>query len=81
MQKHCITAVKRVLYSWPWRCCSLPQAASPAPPDAAAIARAQAADEATIRQLDADWVKVAAPKNIDGWTAFYADDAVLLPPN
>jgi ketosteroid isomerase-like protein len=53
----------------------------PAAPDASAIAKARAEDEATIRQLDADWVKTAAAKNIDSWDAFYADNAVLLPPN
>ena len=41
----------------------------------------RAADEATIRQLDSDWVKAAAIHNADAWTAFYADDAVVLPPN
>jgi len=54
---------------------------TPPAPDAAAIASAEAADEATIRQLDADWMKVGAAKNIDGWVAFYADNAAVLPPN
>jgi uncharacterized protein (TIGR02246 family) len=40
-----------------------------------------AATEATIRQLDADWVKAAATHRADAWTAFYSDDAVVLPPN
>jgi uncharacterized protein (TIGR02246 family) len=53
----------------------------PPPPDEAAIAKARAADEAAIRQLDADWMKVGAAKNIDGWVSYYADDAVVLPPN
>jgi ketosteroid isomerase-like protein len=51
---------------------------TPAAPDAA---KTQVSDEATIRQLDADWAKVAAAKNIDGWVSFYADDATVLPPN
>jgi ketosteroid isomerase-like protein len=38
----------------------------------------RAADEATIRKLDADWVKA---KQVDAWVAFYADDAAVLPPN
>lgn len=54
---------------------------TPAAPDAAEIAKAQAADEAKIRQLDSDWVKTASAKNSDAWVAFYADDAVMLPPN
>ena len=43
--------------------------------------KARATDEATIRQLDADWVKAAKSKQVDAWTTFYADDAVVLPPN
>ncbi len=39
------------------------------------------ADEAAIRRLDADWVKAGATKNPDEWMAFYAPDAVVLPPN
>jgi ketosteroid isomerase-like protein len=53
----------------------------PAPPDEASIAKALAADEAVIRQLDAEWMKVGAAKNIDGWVAYYAAAAVVLPPN
>ena len=54
---------------------------SPASPDAASIAKAQAADEAAIRRMDADWVKTAAAKDADAWVTFYSDDAVVLPPN
>jgi ketosteroid isomerase-like protein len=43
--------------------------------------RARAADEATIRRLDGDWVKAAASKHVDAWMIFYAKDAVVLPPN
>ena len=43
--------------------------------------RARAEDEATIRRLDADWVKIAAAKDTDAWVAFYAGDAIVLPPN
>ena len=39
------------------------------------------ADEASIRRLDAAWVKAAESKQVDAWMAFYADDAVVLPPN
>jgi uncharacterized protein (TIGR02246 family) len=41
----------------------------------------QAADEAAVRQTDADWSKAAQTKKVDDWVAFYTDDAVVLPPN
>src|ERR1700722_17863897 len=41
----------------------------------------RAADETTIRKIDADWVKAAQSKQVDAWVGFYADDAVVLPPN
>ncbi len=41
----------------------------------------RAADETTIRALDAQWSKTAAAKDLDGSVAYYADDASLLPPN
>ena len=40
-----------------------------------------AADEAAIRLADSYWVKAAESKQVDAWMAFYADDAVVLPPN
>ena len=40
-----------------------------------------AADEVTIRRLDAAWVKAGATKQVDVWMDFYADDAVVMPPN
>ncbi len=39
------------------------------------------ADEAAIRKADSDWVEAARSKHVDAWLAFYADDAVVLPPN
>jgi len=48
-----------------------------APPSAAT----QASDEAAVRQTDEDWSKAAQSKQVDPWVAYYADDAVLLPPN
>ncbi len=48
---------------------------SQAPPDT------RAADETTIRSLDADWSKAAGAQDVEGTVAFYADDASLLPPN
>lgn len=43
-----------------------------APPDT------RAADEATIRAADADWVKAAAAKDLEKCMSYYADDAVFL---
>ncbi len=39
------------------------------------------AEEAAIRLADSYWVKAAQSKQVDAWMAFYADDAVVLPPN
>jgi ketosteroid isomerase-like protein len=44
-------------------------------------ASTQAADEAAVRQTDEAWSKAAQSKQVDPWVAYYADDAVLLPPN
>jgi uncharacterized protein (TIGR02246 family) len=41
----------------------------------------RAADEQTIRNLDAQWSKTAGTHDVDGTVAYYSDDAVLLPPN
>lgn len=40
----------------------------------------RAADEAAIRANDAAWVKAVAAKNADESAAYYANDAVLMPP-
>jgi len=37
--------------------------------------------EKAVRDADAQWSKVAAAKDLDKTVAFYADDAVVLPPN
>ena len=42
---------------------------------------ARAADEATIRDLDAQWSKAASANDLDATVAFYSDDATVLPPN
>ena len=44
-------------------------------------ASSPAADEAAVRQTDENWSKAAQSKKVDDWAAFYAKDAVLLPPN
>jgi len=39
------------------------------------------ADEQTVRNLDAQWSKMAGARDLDGTVGYYSDDAVLLPPN
>jgi ketosteroid isomerase-like protein len=39
------------------------------------------ADEAAIRELDAQWSKTAGARDLDGTVSYYIDDAVLLAPN
>ena len=41
----------------------------------------RAADAAAIQALDEQWSATAARNNLTGTVAFYADAAVLLPPN
>jgi len=45
-----------------------------------AVADTAAAVDA-VRAADAQWAKAAAARNVDGTVAFYADDAVAMPPN
>jgi uncharacterized protein (TIGR02246 family) len=40
-----------------------------------------AADEQTIRDLDAKWEKTAGARDLDGTLSFYSRDAVVLPGN
>src|SRR6516225_6821765 len=40
-----------------------------------------ATDTEAIRALDEQWSATAAKNDLAGTVAFYADDAVLLPPN
>jgi ketosteroid isomerase-like protein len=37
--------------------------------------------ERTLRDLDDQWAKAAAAKNVEQTIAFYSDDAIVLPPN
>ena len=39
------------------------------------------AEESAIRALDEQWSATAVKNDVDGTVAFYAEDAVLLPPN
>ena len=38
-------------------------------------------DEHTIREMEAAWSKAAEAKDLEKFLAFYAEDAVYLPPN
>jgi uncharacterized protein (TIGR02246 family) len=40
-----------------------------------------AKDEQAVRDTDTQWAKTAGAHDIDGTVAYYADDAVLMPPN
>jgi uncharacterized protein (TIGR02246 family) len=51
------------------------QAAPPSPPDT------RAADERAVRDADAAGSKAAAAKDLEGYLAFYAEDASVFPPN
>jgi ketosteroid isomerase-like protein len=44
-------------------------------------ARAQTAGEKALMQTSRDWAKAAASGNVDTMLAYWADDAVVLPPN
>jgi ketosteroid isomerase-like protein len=46
-----------------------------------ATADTRAADEATLRNLDADWSKAAGAKDIDKTVSYYSDDALVMPSN
>ena len=41
----------------------------------------RAADEATLRNLDAEWSKAAGAKDVEKTVSYYTDDAIILPPN
>lgn len=41
----------------------------------------RAALESTLKELDAQWSKAAAAKDLDKTVSYYADDAIVLPPN
>jgi ketosteroid isomerase-like protein len=42
---------------------------------------ARGSDEKAVRDADAEWSKVAGAKDLDKTVSFYADDAMVLPPN
>lgn len=51
------------------------QQPAPAPPDT------RAADEAALKQWDDEWAKAASAKDVDKTVSYYADGALVLPPN
>jgi len=52
-----------------------------AQPQPAAPSDNHATDAVAVQKADADWSKAAQTKQADAWVTFYADDAVVLPPN
>ena len=46
-----------------------------------AVAFAAGADEKAVRDADAAWSKAAGARDLDKTVSFYADDAIVLPPN
>ncbi len=40
-----------------------------------------AADESALRTLDSEWSRAAGAKDVDKSVSYYADDAIVMPPN
>jgi len=51
------------------------------PGHAAASGAARAEAEAAVRKADSDWEAAAKTGSVEAWLAFYAADAIVLPPN
>ena len=47
----------------------------------ATVAVCAASEEQALRDLDAEWSKAAAAKDLDKTVSFYSDDATALPPD
>ena len=45
------------------------------------VADTRAADETTLRNLDIEWSKAAAAKDVDKTVSYYGEDANVMPPN
>ena len=45
------------------------------------VLHAAVTTEQSLRDVDAAWVRAAQSGSVDGWMSFYADDALVLPPN
>ena len=48
---------------------------------ATTAADTHSADEATLKNLDAEWSKAAGARDVDKTASYYTDDALILPPN
>jgi uncharacterized protein (TIGR02246 family) len=46
-----------------------------------AVADTRAADEATLRNLDAEWSRAAGAKDVDKTVSYYSADALVMPSN
>jgi uncharacterized protein (TIGR02246 family) len=53
----------------------------PSADTSAPSAESHAKDEQAVRDTDGQWAKTAGTHDVDATVAYYADDAVLLPPN
>src|ERR1041385_7974336 len=47
----------------------------------AQVAIAAGSDEKAVRDADGAWSKAAGAKDLDKTVSYYADDAIVLPPN
>ena len=45
------------------------------------VADTRSADEATLKNLDAEWSKSAGARDVEKTASYYSDDAIVLPPN
>ena len=50
-------------------------------PGTTTTADTRSADEAALKNLDAEWSKAAGAKDVDKTASYYSDDALVLPPN
>ena len=69
--KRLLLAVSIVTLAFMFSC----QSQTPAQPDT------KAADEAMLKNLDAEWSKAASAKDVDKTVSYYAADALVLPTN
>src|SRR5437773_914989 len=60
---------------------AIPSAFVATPCATSATSDSRAADSSAIQALDEQWSATAARNDLEGAVAFYAEDAVLLPPN
>jgi len=45
------------------------------------LADTRSADEAALKNLDAEWSKAAGAKDVEKTASYYSDDVLVLPPN